>query len=329
MPISSADPLAFLAIGMQSALGTPQVTPAKLRFCKYLAGTDIAATLEIVDLREGGDGLDFGYTYKKSQKVAGQIVINARPEIVGQILQLLPGGATWSGASAPAVHNFHTGHASHPWSTFLAQHPGSTLAQMLSDVRLSGITIEGNGGIPVKLTLPFVGINHGASYAAITATNPIEEPFLFQHNPTYVIDGTGDTDVTAYKFTMGLGLEELQTQAVTLDEIVVQSRDTDVEFTRRYEAPTAWKNINMGGGVSPTTSVATGSFRADHLYGAAAALRSLSLQAQLISYRGLVLTELDPDGKTIYETFSAKALKGATHAFMAILNNAHASAYAP
>lgn len=328
MPVGSGDPNAYLAVGMQSALGTPQTAAAKLRFAKYLSGTDAQAELEIVDLREGGDGLDYGYSYKKSQKAIGQIVVNARPEIAGQMLSLLPGGATHNGASAPAQHNFHTGHASHPWSTVYVLHPGSTLPQMLSDVRFTGVTIEGGSGEPVKVTFPFIAIVHGASFAALTPTYALEEPFLFQHNPTYVLDGTGDTDISAYKIEMGLGIEELQTQAVSLDEIVVQNRDTNVEITRRYEDATLWKKINMGGGVAATTSVATGGFRADHLYGAAAALRSLSLETPLLSYRGLKLGELDPDGKTIMETISAKALKGATHAFFAVLKNAHASAYA-
>ena len=47
MPISSADPNAFLAIGMQAALGTPQTAAAKLRFAKYLSGSDVQASLEI------------------------------------------------------------------------------------------------------------------------------------------------------------------------------------------------------------------------------------------------------------------------------------------
>lgn len=327
MPVSSSDPNAFLAVGMQSALGTPQTAAAKLRFAKYLSGTDASAELEIVDLREGGDGLDFGFTYKKSQKAIGQLVVNARPEIAGQMLALLPGGATWNGASAPALHNFHTGHASHPWSTIFVQHPGSTLPQMMSDVRFTGFSIEGGSGEPVKITFPFIAIVHGASFAALTPSYAAEEPFLFQHNPTYAIASVGATGISAYKIEMGLGIEELQSAAVTLDEIPVMNRDTNVEITRRYEDATLWKTINMGGGVQPTTSVATGAFRADHLYGAAAALRSLSLHTQLISWRGLKLSELDPDGKTVMETISGKALKGATHAFFAELKNVHASSY--
>src|SRR3972149_2170024 len=104
MPKSSADPDAFLAVGIQSALGTPQTTAGKFRFVKYLSGSDVEAQIEAVDLREGGDGLDFGYAFKRMQKTVGQIVANVRPEALGQLLAAVPGGATWCGGSAPATH---------------------------------------------------------------------------------------------------------------------------------------------------------------------------------------------------------------------------------
>lgn len=329
MALSSADPNAFLALGMQSALGTPQTAAAKLRFAKYLSGSDAAPDIEVVDLREGGDGLDFGYTYKRAQKVVGQIVVNARPEIAGQLAQFLPGMASWDGASAPALHNFHTGHASFPWATLFVQHPGSTLPQMISDALFTGITIEGQSGEPEKWTLPFVGITHGASFAALTPSYASEEPFVYHYSPTFVLFGAGDDKIMSYTIERGLGIDELQAQKVTLDDIAVMNADTDAEFTRRYVDATIWKTIYMGGGIAPTTSVATSSFRTDHRYGSGAALRNIEHQLPLLSFRADVLSELDPDGQTVIDTISAKALKGATHTMFTQIRNAHASVYGP
>lgn len=329
MPFSSADPNAFLAIGMQSAKGTPQVTATKIRYAKYLSGNDFRPELEVVDLREGGDGLDYGYSYKKSHKVTGQLVANARPELIGQILAVVLGGASWDGGSAPALHNFMTSHASYPWSTILAQHPGSDIAHLISDVRFAGFTLEMSSGEPWKITAPFTAITHGASFAALTPTYYVEEPFVYHYSPTYVIDGAADTTITSIRIDEGLSLEELQAQQVTLDEIIVQNRTFDIEITRRHEDPTLWKKVNTGAGISPTTSVATGSLRAGVAYGAAANLRQLDFFGPLISYRGLTFSELDPDGKTVYETIAARALKGATHTVFAQLKNAHASVYGP
>jgi len=120
----------------------------------------------------------------------------------------------------------------------------------------------------------------------------------------------------------------LQAQDIKLDEMVVQNRDTNVEYTIRYEDATRWKKIYMGAGVTPTTSMATGALDLVMQYDSGATLKLLRLQTRLLSYRGNKLTELDPDGKTVMETVSAKALKGATHTFFAELRNAHASAYA-
>jgi len=330
MAYSSADPNSFLAVGMQSGLGTPQTTLAKLRYLKYLSGTGYQAQLEVVNLREGGDGLDYGFSYKKSQKVAGQIVVNARPESIGQLLQLLPGGATWSGASAPAVHTFHTGHASFPYTTIFSLFPGSAIPQMLSDVRFTGFDIEAVSGEPWKLTFPFTGIQHGASFNQTLAvpSYAFEDPFLYQNSPTVVLDGAAPSGVTGWKISHGLGVEELQALSVQLDDIVVMNRDITIEITRRFEDPTGWKKIAMGAAVSPTTSVATGSFRADSLYGAAGTLRSVSVNAPLLNYEGDDLGELDPDGKTVIETITAQVMKAATSALQIVVNNAHASAYA-
>ncbi len=64
------------------------------------------------------------------------------------------------------------------------------------------------------------------------------------------------------------------------------------------------------------------------MYGTGAAARYLRAYAGLISYDKVEITDLDPDGKTVYETYSGKVLKGATHSLVLTAMNVHASAYA-
>lgn len=332
MPFSSADPNALVAVGIQTALGTPQTTGPKFRFARFLSGTDAAPDEQTQFEREGGDGLDVGLVYKTAQKAAGQIVVNARPEILGPLLAAVPAGATWAGGSAPAVHTFQTSHASHPWMTILIQHPGSALGMIYSDAHFSALNISGQGGQPWKITMPFTAITHGASFTAVTPTSYADDPFYYYSNPTYVMDGVADSDITA--FTIGVALtldEQVQSQSLSLDELPVLKRDTTISITRRFENPYQWQHIYYGASsnITPTTAVATGSFRADALYGSGAGLRSISLNVPLIGYQGDKITELDPDGKTVYETISGIALRtpGGSAAFYAILTNAHASPY--
>jgi hypothetical protein len=328
MPYSSADVNAFIAIGMQSGQGSPQTTATKFRFAKYLA-SDLNVELDVDDIREGGDGLNFGTSYKTQQNVSGQIVVNGRPEIAGQLLALAMGGATWDGGSAPAIHTFNTSHASFPWSTIIAQHPGSALPYFLSDIVVPGFTLEAMSGKPWRFTFPFIGIKHGASMAAFTPTYYGDPLFLYYQSPTYVLDGLGATGLTRFQFGMQLQTDQLQSSDVLLDSIAVLSRDSSLELDRRFENPGLWTKAYYGasGNVQPTVAVATGSFQGHVEYGAAGTLRSLEVNIPLISYRGVNISNIDPDGKTVTETITGKGLQGGTHMAWMQLKNVHASAY--
>lgn len=333
-PISSADPVSFLALGMQSALQTPQVTAAKLRYAKYIRGNDFNIVPAVVDLREGGDGLDFGTTYESQQKVQGTLAFYLRPEIGGQFFQLLPGGATSVSSSPIASNMFHDNHASHPYATIVVQHPGSTLAQLLSDIRFTGFRLEMRTGMPHMITAPFTAIAFGASVAALTPTYyaPPDDFFLFHSNPSYVIDGVGDSTIESITVDFQLGVEELQAQSVTLDDIAILNRVVDVSVTRRYQSPSMWQKVAYGaaGNVAPTVGVATGSLSVFNTNGQAGAnLRTFLMNLGLLSYRYDNLSQLDPDGVTVRETLTARALHTASSGITILMGNAHASQYAP
>jgi hypothetical protein len=330
VPFSSADPNGFIGIGMQSAQGTAQTTQTKFRFAKYLA-SDLNIELDVTDIREGGDGLNYGTTYKTKQLVTGNIVVNGRPEIAGQFLSLAMGGATWDGGSAPALHTFMTSHASFPWSTIVAQYPGSALPWTISDALIGGFTLDAEAGSPWKFTFPFTGITHGATSLGLTPSLAAEQLFLYYNNPTYILGGVGDTTVNKFTFGMTLGIDQLQAQAITLDTLAVLNRDSSFEYDRRFENPGVWEQIYYGasGNIAPTQSVATAAFRGHVEYGAAGTLRSLELNIPLLSLRGDALSQIDPDGKTVTETITGKALQAGTHMAWMQVRNVHASAYAP
>ena len=330
----SSDPQAYLAIAKQSALGTPNATQAALRFAKYLRGVDFNIVPAVVDLREGGDGLDFGTTYKAQEKVQGNLVAYLRPEIAGQLLSVVLGGATWDGGSAPALHTFHDNHASFPYSTVIAQHPGSSLAQLFSDVRFGGFRLEGRLGQPWQITAPFTAITFGASVAALVPSYAQpgggDDLLLWHENPSYSIDGQADSTIESIVVNVQYGLEELQAQKITLDDIAVLNRVIDVEVTRRYQSPSMWQKIAYGaaGNIAPTTAVATGALQAFVTNGLGSVnTRAMLLNLGLLSYRYDNLSQLDPDGATVRETLSARALHTASAAIQMQITNVHASAY--
>lgn len=324
---NTSDPNAFIAFGIQAAQGTAQTAAAKLRYPRYLSGVEAAPEQEIVDVREGGFGMDYSFSYRKQIHGAGQLVHFLRPDETGLALAWALGAATWAGASDPAVHLFHTNHASYPFGTFFAQHPGSDLAMIYKDARAAGFTLELMAGEPGKLTIPWLSLQEGASFAALTPTYINEQPFMYFNAPSILLDGTLDTAIESVKVTQAVNLEQLIAQAITLDDAVPQTRDLDIEIVRRYQNPSVYLKVYNSGGITPSWSVATGSLRGVWKY-PGAPTPAFDLHAPLISYRGAAITGLDPDGKTVKETITGRLLKGATHSLIVQLSNNHPSAYA-
>jgi hypothetical protein len=318
---------------MQSAQGTPQTTSTKFRFAKYLSGMNAAPDITVTDIREGGDGLDWGFTYKQRNMVRGTFVVNARSEIAGQLFAVALGGATYTPSAVAnpyAGHKFQGNHASFPWSTMHIAHPGTDLIHFLTDVRFTGLSIEGNAGQPLRISAPFVAAIFGASVVGITPTYFTEDPFVYHVGPSYLVDGAANSAIESWRIDLNLGIEELQAQSVSLDDIVVQNRDINIQLTQRYQNATLWKKIAYCGGVAPSSGVPSGSLKLiNQLPGVAGLeLRYMELNVPALTYRGDALTELDPDGRTVRETITAKALKHASGAIWIDLRNNHASAYA-
>lgn len=330
MPFSTADPNAYVALAMQSALGTPNTTPAKYRFAKYAGGNSFQDAMNVVDLREGGDGLDFGSSYQTDQSLEGTLVFNLRPEISAQVLAIAMGGATWTGGSlAPTcAHLFHTNHASFPWSTMQVGYPGTSLVRLVRDVKFTGLSFSFKTGQPLQMSLPYRGIYAGASTnIALVPSYPNLDGFWVYHfNPTFLVDGALATTLEEVRIDMNYGSENLQSQAVTFDDIAILNRDANITIVRRYEDATLYKKIYYGGGVAPTVSVPTGAFSGFWSQGGGGSQYTFKIDAGLITYRGDQLPDLDPDGKTVRETITGKILKTASSLLTVQVVNARASA---
>ena len=325
---SSSDVNAYIALGVQTAEGTPQVTAARLRYPRLISGVNVQPERDVVDVREVGFGMDYSFSYVKTQKGAGQLVAFMRPEVGGLLAAIGIGAATWNGGSSPASHVFHTNHASYPWFTVIQQHPGSSLEQLFADSRISGFTLEGMAGEPWKWTIPFITKNPGASYADLTPTYFSDDAIIYHSGaPSYQLDGVADSTIESWKITAAISLEELQAQSVGLDTLVPQTRDLDIEVTRRYQNTTLFNKVYYGGGVAPTQSVATGSFKIVQAH-PGSPTPFYELHAPLITWRQNAITEINPEGQTVKEVITGRLLRGATHSLILGINNAHASAYA-
>lgn len=337
MPFSTNDPNAFAALGLQSAKGTPQVTAAKLEYLRYISGVEEGPEKDVVDVREGGGGLDYRHTFARRVNGAGQLVSFMRPESLGQLLAFGLGGASWLGASEPAAHHFHSGHASYPYASIFHAHPGTSITKMYSDAMAAGITIELMTGELSKITVPWQSLRVGASHAALSPTYAVspthgeEGPFHYFDSPTIMFTGAQDTTIESVKFTAAVNLEFIQAQSITPDHLVPITREFDFEMVRRHEDKALFQSVYYGGSaaIAPSRDIATGSLRAMFMQPHSLATPILDFFAPLISYRSLGITGLDPEGGVVKETLAGRLLIGATHSLIAKVSNLHASAYGP
>jgi hypothetical protein len=157
------------------------------------------------------------------------------------------------------MHTFSTISGTWPYATMQVAYPGTSLVHFLSDVKFTGLKIEGAKGEPIKVTMPFTAITFGASSTVFTPSYPNEPFFLYHNQPSYLLDGSADSTIDSWSIDIKYGVDELQAQSIALDDIALQNRDIDVQVTRRYQNSTTWKKIAYSAGISPSSNVATGS----------------------------------------------------------------------
>jgi hypothetical protein len=326
-------PSTYIAIGKQSAKGTPAV-PAAFVFAKFLSGTDFQPVWDYLGpVREGGDGLDQRWDMRTGQRARGTLVTHARPDITGLQLSAFFGGglagnpaSAWATSAVPATHQFMFPQAGRTqYYTVVAQHPGSDLVQVLYDARPVGFTLEAMNQAPLRITTEWVGLRYGASFAALTPVLEGGDPFVFfGASVNYPYVGSIGSYVSQYTITGRVDVDEdLYANDLIMVDVVDLNRTVEVTLREIWQNATNYLNVEYAGLVAPTYNLATGYFSAFHRYSS----YTLQLTAPLVRWGDAQITAVDPENKTVYIDYSGIALAGATGSLYANLANAHGSNY--
>ena len=74
--------------------------------------------------------------------------------------------------------------------------------------------------MPIQVSLPFVAITFGSSHGVnLVPTYYGDDPFIYQVNPSYLLDGVADSTIEEWTVEGRFGTEELQAQSVSLDDV--------------------------------------------------------------------------------------------------------------
>lgn len=324
----------YVAIGPQSAVGTPQDTTSAYLFSRWLDGTSgVEHEREQTTEREGGDGQDMGLVFVEHHTGKGNLVAYARPEITAKIL----GWALGAGSMTSAASTWPYTHELYPavearYVTYEAFAPQGAIGERLIDSKISEVQIEAEHGKPVKFT---VSLNGGdspqqrAAGSARTVSLETDEPFYFNtgsHALAIAGAAAGADEVTKWTCTFTREQdEEVFGVGYGRKAITDLNRNVSLELTRRFLSPTAHQAIVAGGGSLAAPTVATGSFKAFLTNGlTGSALRSFELEIPLMVMQPLTRNVYEVDGQTVYEKLAAVAMKprsGGTHVIRAQVKN--------
>ncbi len=313
------EPTNYFAFGFQTAKDTEATT---FQFLRHLDGTgfDIDETVESV--HEGGDGQEIGLRYKTAISANGQMVLNARPEIGHRIAVAALGADTATapqGIGTTTASGLCNQHTAVPTSAM----PYLTVEQYWADAvergvnaLVTGLTIEWEAGRPIKMTPEFVvggTAYRRAAASALTPTRETGKPFMYPF-ASVTLDGAGNTKITKGSIKVSRNVDtDIRTTGLNPEDAVVQTFETEVALTLKYEGSTLYDKVKYAGGTQVPVDLATGALSLYSLFGSGTNVRYQEFGVNQFHYTQARVNRLDPDGKTMYIDVTGEGYKGATH----------------
>jgi hypothetical protein len=321
---STNQPGDYIAFGAQSAKDVEATT---FYFLKHLSGSGLEIDPDTQTVREGGDGMEIGYSYRSMVKADGALIAAARPEITGRF------GAGVLGSDSPTVVTASTGigaivdHFQAPQASV----PYHTVEELWADERVrhtnvvfTQLDVEFEAGGPLKLTAQAMG--GGTTFRPTdSAKTPVRESGkpLFYPGASLVITGASGAKITKGKTSFKRTVDDsIQTTGLGREDVVPLTFDVEADLTVKYEDATLWRRANFGGGTVVPVDLATIAL-------SLTAMRaSLGVQVEnpLLEVTGAKVNRLDPDGKTMFVDVAARSVKSGTYPFwMRVRNTATTS----
>lgn len=317
---STNEPSNYFALGKQADKDTDAST---FIFFKHLDGTGLELDQQTETVREGGDGQEAGFHHKTAISMDGDCVIYDRP-IAGAALA----GWALGAQSVAAGTGVASGMTQQVTAVPTSSQPYLTGEQYFADmieragaIQVSGLTIEGESGRPLKLTANLVagGTPWNRPVAsALTPTREVSQP-AFYPGGQYTLTGASGAKLTKFKQEIRRNQDtDIRTTQLFREDVIGLTFDSTLEGTLKYEDNSLYKLANYSvasnGLIDPNAlGLATGSFRAYTEFGVGTGLRFFESAQPLVVFTGAKVNKLDPDGKTMYIDFSAMGVKNATH----------------
>lgn len=311
MGYSSNDPRAYFALARQSAVNVEAMTGFK--FIKFLGDSGLDLAIETESIYEGGDGQDVGLVYKSKVKPDGQINAYARIDTWTYLSAWVLGSGAVLGTGVGIGTSIFVPNATVPYLTVEQAWGGGNQIDRAMDAILTGMTVEGEAGMPWRLSVPFVG--GGTAYYRDGSASGLS-PALESGDPAmyaggaYLIDGATSLDVRRFTYTFARQVDDdLFTTSPYRRKVIPLSRSVELTMQVIWQDQAYWKNIQYGGGSQIPFALATGAFHAERQLTAS---QLIALDIPNLRYTNVSVNSLEPDGQTMVLDISAMGVKAGT-----------------
>lgn len=313
------EPTNYFAIGLQEKKGEESEA---FYFYKHLDGTGLELDEQTESVHEGGDGQEVGFVHRTALSLDGDVIHNARPESVARAAAWTLGADTSAEGTGTATPlSIHT---AVPTSTL----PYLTVEQYFADniergvdAQFTSMVVEGEAGRPLKISHSLV--TGGTPYKrdveeALEASRETDQPFFYPGG-SYQLTGASGAKLTKFKAEVKRNLDtDIRTTQLFREDVVGLTFESMLEGTLKYEDSELFDLVRYQGEGGTTINpnalgLATGAFRAYTEFGSGTTQRYFDWSQPLITFTGVKVNKLDPDGKTMYIDFSAMGVKSATH----------------
>lgn len=227
--------LGNIAIGVQSAKGTPAASPAVKAF---FAG---APSLQpyINDARYNlTDGVrDVGDPYVSQIGVNGDVPLYAHPDLMALLWHATLGANADAGVGDPWTHTATPANAL-PYLT-IWRSVGGVIFEKYTDCKINTLTLDGQAGAPLQVTLNVMGITSTFLASEVVANPDTLAPYLYMHGAGALKIDTVAYPIHALNMQVNNNLNPFQADGFGLDNIDEQGREITGSYSIRFSGATA------------------------------------------------------------------------------------------
>jgi hypothetical protein len=250
-----------LAIAKQSAKGTPAGAPTSKYYMS--AADSLGPNKERGRLSRTDGGRDVGPGFTSQMSAGGDATIYAHPSALALPIAAAAGANADSGSTPNYIHTITPANDG-MWVTIWRM-LGNVVLERFDDCKITSITINGQAGQPLQVTLSFIGIKSTflASDPVLSVVN--DAPYLYPEAVGAITIDAVAYPIPSVSFGINNNFSGFQADDYYFSDIDPGGRDVTLSLAARFTGPTAFPEYRQfyygsAGGTAQSPAVGTHAF---------------------------------------------------------------------